>query len=241
MKSVNVKWVEVNKYLNQVFTKGIQYAFLTRKFEQINHFAYCKDYLQDIVYCNIHKSKFNLYGMQYDYDKDLKLPYNTLLAIRSLKKNKILCKKNVDNLLSFLNDIETKLKFRKTRLILCNNIQQNYDCIILDGSAKWKFSPPLISLYSLLIRIGVDYNNQGPIEYLNLIKNTKSKFIFNRDQVLIDKIIPLLNSLFNNGIMSYFYKAKIENYPKSDNIYDVHNSSGIIALANKNCYIKYKK
>jgi hypothetical protein len=157
----------------------------------------CKDYLNDVVFnettnkpikaygCSL-KEKSNLYDNNYFYMVVEILPY----ICGNIYKNQIedteLLLNNRDSLLSFMNQIETLLLVDLSEFIVCEN---NDNVVIIKVPIYWLKATYLISLYSLLLRIGLYYDNSDVLSYLKNFNKTSDAYLINTAYSKLIKLI----------------------------------------------------
>lgn len=168
MKIVENKF---NRYsLNEGRDSGMGFAFIKKTlkgFQTLQSPSPCKDYLNDIVFtahtgkefsCHGLNSKFtiNHFTDKYSYlvINILDRPCSTYTTDQILKLDR-----EYKNLQLFINTIEKALKFKyKTKIIKCDfncDHEQNKKGYIVKFSSIWTASTAYISLYSLLLRVGI--------------------------------------------------------------------------------------
>lgn len=137
---------------------GIEYALVSDNNEQIHQFVRCKDFLHDVIHGYVNAQYTSIYGFKYD-------PLNSPLLSR--KRTKLIVTHAKDSefgmrlknhALPLLHQVETALKMSRTKIEMCANIPKFYKrsgIWLLDSSKRWSSAPPMISLFSLLIRIGL--------------------------------------------------------------------------------------
>ena len=94
-------------------------------------------------------------------------------------------------------------------------------------------SPPMLSLYTLLVRVG--FSHFAGKEFTDTIKGIKEGLIKpyqNKDCKWITEVEPALYKIFRIGDKNLFYKDINLNYPSSMSIDTIHNRMGIIGYAN---------
>jgi hypothetical protein len=134
-------------------------SFLSPDDVQCSPFFHCKDYLQDAVLSYVHSVPKEIYGFSYNPLTDPPL---------SLRETKIMITNSKDiqfslkvlPCLEFINQFETEAKIPKTRIFYCKNPPNKYlrcGVWLFKGHSRWMNSPPMISLYSLLIRAGLNH------------------------------------------------------------------------------------
>jgi len=234
IKTKIIKWCEKELKLREGVKTGIEMSFLSPDDAQCTAFFHCKDYLQDTILSYVHSVPKEIYGFSYDPITDPPL---------SLSETKILVTNSKDHFfelkilpcLEFVNQFETEAKIAKTRIFYCKNPPNKYlrcGVWLFKGHSRWMNCPPMISLYSLLIRAGLNHNCgdnywktidsiiDGHIEPMQVM----DRFRLQESKIGIQKIIQL-------GDKNIFYKNIKDNYPITLKLKDVHNRLGIVAFS----------
>lgn len=239
----NIKWKESQpkQKIIQIYIKGIEYALVSRDNVQCHDFVWCKDFLHDVVYSCVNKKPFEIYHFKYNPHID---PNPSLDKIRLLVTNP----KDKDfslgllDCIDFLNQIESKLKIKKTSVRRCKSPPKGYESgvFLLEGSKRWLCAPPMISLYSLLIRMG--FMHSTPDNFMHTIQKIKLGALkpyqkFDKKWLLeANRALDLILKLGDKKVFSTDVKR---NYPKNLPIDIVHNRLGIMGfasdIASKSC------
>lgn len=126
----------------------------------------CKDFLNDQVWSDKTGEDYYIYGLK-TKPMDLFLEEYSYMAISILKYQRTLCEyqgykddvkklnEGYKTLESFINQIETKLKIKNLSKI--NRVEDNK--FLVSFPSFWADNTYLISLYTLLLRSGLNYKN----------------------------------------------------------------------------------
>ena len=217
----------------QVYSKGVEFALASDNFEQCHPFVLCKDFLHDVVFSTVHNKKFDIYRFFYDPSKNPKACLRELrLLVTNAKDSKLA--RRVDACLDFVNQIEDSLGMKRTRVRKCLDAPQEYrhGVFLFQGSRRWLIAPPMISLYSFLVRIGLSH--QPGTSYnttISLIKNGLLKSYQPKDSKWLADIEPAIHKLIRHGDKKIFYRSIERNYPERFLIDRIHNCLGIKSFA----------
>jgi len=230
-------------------------------YRQCHPLVMCRDFLQDGLRAFITKSNSQIYGFRYKYGDNPPL---------DLKKTRLLVKKadkHADHVTSVTDD-EFKTQMGRAKRLLVHyekkarwpettvlKVKGDTALRVFQSSANWMKAPHLISLYTLLIRLG---------SYPAAYKGVK------KEETLQEKFVELIEDQKDKGRnkrmpldVSYLKKthkhfpaimarcdeivdAKIEkNYPPVG-IHSLHDHSGIVSLCDgshcdKELYGRFKK
>lgn len=232
-KSIKWKAISPKQKIIQVYKKGIEYALVSDDDVQCHDFVWCKDFLHDVIHSCVNKKSFEIYNFKYNPCIDPNPSLGKIKLLVANPKDKDFSNKIFD-CLDFLNQIESKLKIKNTIIRKCKSPPQGYDNVfIFEGSKRWIAAPPMVSLYSLLIRMGFLHSPTDSFIYtiqklkLGAIKPYQKfdKRWFLDAQKAFDLILKFGDKkIFSNNIN--------KNYPKSLSIDLIHNRLGIIGFAN---------
>jgi hypothetical protein len=218
----------------QIYTTGLEYCFVTptedkNKFRQSHQFILCKDFLHDAVWAMINKTSTEIYGFIFNSEKQTINLDKTILAIRDNTKESRVIRKESTNTAILLRKVERLMKFKRTTLLEANTGDPKVPAFILTSDKRWMHAAPLLSLYSLLIRIGVNYDRKtNPVEFiLNIGKGP-----YSNDMRYVTSIKNILSGVIKNNI-SLFNKDMSDNYPKDTNVNTLHNHFGVVHYAEK--------
>lgn len=228
---LNIKWYDSgykNSNVLQIYKKGLEFAFLSNAYEQCHTFILCKDFLHDIIHANINNIPINIFNFSYNPYYDPKI---------CLKELRLLVKNNSDNQFSdklknaiiFLNEIESKLEMKKTVLRSCEN-----KTWLLKSSKRWMKAPPMISLYVLMLRIGLVHTpNKTAKETINDILKQKIKTYQKKDSYLLKHSYLGFEKILKIGDNKIFFKDIKKNYSPTLSLDCIHNSTGILAFSHE--------
>lgn len=131
------------------YNNEMRFSFCSPKFEQCCEFVTCKDFACDAMFAAIH----NLRSCGPDYNPGGSDPRASLdplmLIVRSDAK--------VSQSIKYLNLIEHKLGFSPTHAQRAQIKGIKNSIWLLSADKSWVHAPPMLHLYLLLVRIGVNY------------------------------------------------------------------------------------
>jgi hypothetical protein len=238
-KRVNGKrvvWPEITNKIKilQIYSKGLEYAILSDNYELCHPLVWCKDFLHDIIHSTLTGKNFEIYRLKYNPNVNPKACLKEArILVANSRDNKM--NKKIDSCLDFIHQIEDKLKITRTKVRKCLNPSLSYNhnnVFIFQGHKRWIFSPPMLSLYTLLIRVGfahkIGFDYKTTIQYIKdgVIKPYQSK-----DSRWIAEVEPALDRIIRIGDKKIFYKDMRLNYPSSMIVDTMHNRMGIVGYA----------
>lgn len=220
--------------LAQAFSSGLEFAFISADGQQCTTFAFCKDFLQDAIQAYCVQKKRNIYGFEYDPETHPPICLEkTRLAIANSEDDYL--DEKIPALVDFIHQIEKKLAISKTVVKQCSNSPLKYirgGVWILEGSARWLRSPPMISMYTLLIRLGIGHPvGQSYEKTIADISNGRTKAYQDIDRLRLKSALPAIDRIMKHGDRKLFYNKIELNYPKRIRTNTMHNCLGIIGYA----------
>jgi len=236
---LKIVWAD-NYRTAQIYSMGFEFAFLSpagkKKFEQATTFVYCKDFLHDAVWAMVNQEAYTIYGFKYDPKKDKPLCLtHTALAFRNTKQK---AKpegfhNRLENCRELLHQVEKKLGFRPSFLQVAEN--PDGPCWIILGDKRWQLSPPLLSLYTLLIRVGMTHELGRSVEQ-TLELAEKKKYAYgeagSNDASYLKQGMKGIQAILKHGA-SIFYAKIAENYPEKLKKHGLHDNFGIVSFTGR--------
>jgi hypothetical protein len=231
------KWYK-DAAMAQIYSSGVEFAFVSAAGEQCHAFAYCKDFLQDAVWATLNKSSASIYGFSYAHGKNPPLDLDNIrLGVRikgAAGKN---FEKKCRKALIFLQEVDLVQGFTPTELILGGKRKgEPNETFIFVGDPAWLYSPPMVSLFSLLVRVGMTYEGGGWRKHFDGAKN----YIGKNDNSYTNRAKKGVDKIIGKRPEAIFAKKIADNYPKGVGVSEMHNSSGIVAYANGSVSAKVK-
>jgi hypothetical protein len=227
---------EKDKRILQVYKKGLEYAFYSKDNQQCTTFVFCKDFLQDVIQAVIHNSFVSLYKFTYRSNSDPLVGLDKTRLLLTNSKDRDLSQK-IPACLDFIHQVEDQLKIKKTIVRPCFSPPIEYSrCGVwaFEGSKRWLSAPPMLSLYTLLLRVGF-VHTPGAI-FLNTLDALENKEIApyqTRDQEQLKSSRIALDRILRTGDRSIFFRDIAMNYPKHVPVETMHHLMGIVAFANQ--------
>jgi len=235
MKGYNryIEWKPNSKIL-QIYSKGLEYALVSSDYKQCHSFVWCKDFLHDVMYGALHDKWFEIYKFRYNPSVD---PAPCLDRIRLLiansKDNKFSDK--IPAVVDFINQIEKNLRIKKSIVRKCGKPPESYKksgIFMFEGSKRWIQSPPMLSLYTLLLRVGFCHTiNESFLKTIEEVKSGVVKPYQKKDGNLLKSSDLALQKILKIGDRKIFHREIELNYPSNMKIDLIHNRLGIIGFA----------
>lgn len=243
MKEVKVKWVNKKKSISQVYSEGPEYAFLTENFEMIHQPVFCKDFMQDAIAGFLGKKRMAIYGFSYDPSTDLPIYWKkTRLLITDYSDKHM--PNRIEGSLDFMNQIEKKLKMVRTKIYKVTNPPKQYSksgAYVYDGSPRWMISPPMISLYTLLMRVGLVHKKGD--NFMHTVKGVSNGSIpglQGEDQSQMNSAKKALGWILDKTDKKLFHRQPADNY-KDQEVSTMHNDLGIVSYSDGTARYNFPK
>lgn len=242
-RKVKVKWAKTKPSLSQVYEAGVEYCWVSKDNKQVCPFVYCKDFLHDAVFATHREKHIEIYGFSFDPRRREPINMDRLRMAVTCSKDKTFTSK-VPRIIDFLNRIEEELRLIRTRAVPVENPPEKYaksGIFILEGSNRWMLSPPMLSLYTLLVRVGC-------------VHKVGTKFSTTVSQILSGNLRPYqendgyqlrdaktgMDKILKHGYAKIFFKDPKKNYPDMS-ADEMHEEMGICGYSSEmsKYYIKH--
>lgn len=252
IKERNIKWHKKNLKIFQIPTEGLEFAFVSPDYEQVHQLVWCKDFMQDAVFSQIHQKSVQIYGFSYDPSISPAVSLDRTRIMVTSFKDADFGSKICNNCLEFLNQIEDHLKMSRTVVEKCSTAPPTYrksGVWILDGSVRWIKAPPMVSLFTLLVRVGLVHRLGDSFTMtLNRIRNGKVKpynwraprangVDYENDKTFLWSGKDGLDTILSHGDRKLFHRKIEDNYPAKNKMgrefstYMLHDSCGIVGFS----------
>jgi hypothetical protein len=242
IKEREVEWHPKIRKISQVPSEGLEFAFLTENYRQIHQLVWCKDFMQDAIYGHMNQKKVSIYGFRYDPEVDPPLYMDKTRFMLANWKDANFGTHVLENLRPFLNAIEEQLKMARTvfeKSIAPPSRYRKAGVYIANGSKRWMKSPPMISLYTLLLRIGMVHDpKDDPLETIRKVRMGKtSSYYGTSDRGILETSEAGLSRILEHGDRRLFHREMEKNYPpitKSGlkfSVFTLHDGCGLSAFS----------
>jgi hypothetical protein len=230
-----IQWLQEKQSLSQALGSGLEYAFVSNDYKQCCPFVLCKDFLHDAVYNRIHKTKKTIYGYHCSVKEGHPLidleKMRVVLANSSDRK----MRQKIPNCLEFMNQIEQHLKMSLTIARECSSPRPKYAAggiWLFESSKRWMSSPPMVSLYTLLVRVGFSHvlGSEFKTTIENIVNYSIKPYQY-EDRGRLTGCKDGMNYILKHGDRKIFYSEIKKNYPRV-RINTLHNDLGIIGFSN---------
>lgn len=236
MKSM--KWFKAKHGLAEAVSTGIEFAFASPDGKQSCQFCHCKDFLHDAVRCAFTGKPDPIYSFDYDPTKNPPIGFDKIRILVVNCEDRDLRAK-IPACLDFLHQFEDRLKMENTTAEECQAPPAKYKtggAWLFEGSERWIAVPVMVSLYTLLIRVGMGHDLGKPfMETIEKIEaGTKTPYC-SADSSRIRGGKKGIMHILNRGDLTVFPSREIkDNYP-SVPIHTFHNYFGIVGFTSGSC------
>ena len=204
---------------------GMYFVFLSTKNEMCHTWIKCRDFLQDAIRNRLTGKDDSIYGFCHFSKKDPKIDLKkTRLLVKGVKLDEV-----IKHSLQLVNHYE-----KITGLTPRSKIVKVDDMYLFIGPGEWTQSPVLISLYTLLIRLGcqkIKFKNEEELvkAYETLINNQKVNNI--NDVRYLKVVYKYIHTVLENRNLLMF-KQEDKILFADATINNFHPRSGIVSLCN---------
>lgn len=231
------KWFK-NVGMSQIYSSGLEFAFISVEGEQCHAFAYCKDFLQDAVWATLNESSASIYGFSYTHGTNPPVDLDNMrMGVRLCNSKGDELEKMCLNAVKFLREVDKEQGFAPTDILLGGRRKgEKSDTFVFVSDPKWLYSPVMVSWYSLLVRVGMTYTGGDWRKHFDSAKSYLGK----NDNGYTTSSKAGVDKLVGKQPEAIFAKKIIDNYPKGVSVSAMHNSGGIVAFSRGSVDAKIK-
>ena len=231
-----IDWYLTQEMINQVYLSGLEYAFVSKNFKQITPLVYCKDFLQDALQGHLCKIRRKIHGFLYDPAVHKPIYTDRLRIIIACSKDRHF-RDRMPGMLDFLHQIEDKLGIKETSIRECSSPPPKYAAggiWLLDSHKRWMMAPPMISMYTLMLRLGLVHQlGETPESTMLKIEMGLVRPYGSKDKSQMKSAKRGIVRILRLGDQRIFGSDIHLNYPSFVPLCDMHDEMGIIGFARK--------
>lgn len=251
MKTVKIEKFKRSGELNEIYQPtGFLFAFLSSAKDgnrQCHQPVKCRDFLHDSVRAYLHQDSFKIYGFSYAYESNppIDLSKTRMLVSKSPGAGPMeMRRKNAGTLLQglrrgrkLLNHYEEMAGVkRRTEMHRVDDGSPPGPkrTWLFEGPSMWLMSPYLVSMYTLLIRLGakdISFAKNKSVEE-ELRRLALAKRDRDHDNDYLKSCHDKLHLIIKHRKELFWETDIFSNYPKEMKISRFHNGCGIVALCN---------
>ena len=250
-KKREVEWTK-DWQLNEIYSGGLQMALCSPpdkdgKYTKATAFVTCKDFFQDAVQAHHIGEKRSIWSFKYDPKNDPPLSFDRFRVLVGNNTGAGVAFK-IEGVVDFLNQFEKRLRLVRSRAYECeceptpDKFKNHGGVWMFEGSGRWMISPPMISLYTLLIRCGFvhtlgddfDKTCKGIIDgKIKTIGGKSGRHSGCYDAEYLRDGQPGIKALIEHGYSRIFYKDAERNFPSKICVSTMHDCGGIVGFSQK--------
>jgi len=235
MKEVSITWKPKKSSISQVHSSGLEYAFVSEDWKQVNQLVYCKDFMQDALCAVMNQKKMSIYGFSYDPKTSTPIYLKKTRLLVANWRDKTMPNR-IENSIDFIRQIEKALKMSRTQVYSVTNLLPQFKksgAYVYEAARRWQNSPPLISLYTLLIRVSLVHTAGQPYtDTIDKVCKGEIEPYLCDDRWQLQSAKTGLNWIIKIGDKKLFSQEQKDNF-KDVGVSTMHNNCGICGFSNK--------
>lgn len=218
----------------QWYSRGLEYALASPDYEQCHDFVFCKDFMQDVIYSTLYNKPIEIYGFKYSPTND---PKPCLDKIRILVANArdSTFRNKIPGCLDLVNQVEDEIGIKRSIVRECWFPPARYNkggVWLFEGSKRWQHAPPMLSLYTLLLRLGfVHTPGTSYKDTFQQIKSGALKPYQTRDTQQLKQSESGIEKIIRVGDRRIFFRDIRLNYPEKMDLDSIHNDLGVSSFS----------
>lgn len=230
-----IQWQDGMNYAGRHRNLGLAFAFISAKCEQVAAFTSCRDYLHDMMFAQVNEWEACAYT-DYVVGKSPKISVTQLrIAVVNTNagaNNFSLC---IDRALRFVHKIEDSLGIKnRSKAYMIKNPPNSIapsDAFLYTADSTWMLSGPMLSLYTLALRVGFGAIENAPFEdTLKGVASGRHRPYDYRDSSIVKTAIPGIERIKQEGVKKIFFTDPRANYPTNARG-NTHSSYGIAGFS----------
>lgn len=242
LEEIKVALWEKKQYLCEIGqVTGIQYAFLSSKadgYKQCHTWVKCRDFLHDALRSRITGKEERIFGFSYDPTNSplVDLDNMRILVRRQNPSSKKDFSENtwkvIDSALAILHCVE---KHGEMDLSNLYRVADNEDVYIFEGDSDWMESTFMISLYTLLIRLGgkkIIFEDKKGLDSV-LKKLYESTSGVDHDLNYLKVVQPFIHAIVKNRKKLKYVGENGKRFLEDQSVSLFHNYTGVVALCDQ--------
>jgi len=235
LDEIKVDFWKTNPHLCEISqTAGIEYSFMSSEadgFKQCHQWIKCRDFLHDALRSHISGKADEIYGFKYDPKVNPPLDLKKMrMLIKHTKSGTVDTREVMDASLAALHMVEKTGGIELSKLYKVNGHDNMY---LFEGAEDWMESTFMISLYTLLIRLGAQKMSFKDKEEFDkkideLSKSNKS----DNDINYLKTVSPFIHRIVEKR-KALVYVKKDKMLFEGKGIGTFHGYTGVVSLCNQ--------
>lgn len=237
--TTKITWIKYPSNLSQIYSRGLEMCFISKDLEQSTAFVLCKDFLHDALMAQLNQKNISIYGFKYDCGKNKPIDTENVRICVVNSNNKDF-RTRIKACVNFLNQIESEMELKPTKIFEVENPPAKYanGAFMFEGSGRWLIAPPMLSLFTLLIRVGFKHKIgwswrrtvQDAIKNMDNSAGTSGS----SDGDYLSNALNGIDKILTHGYANIFDKEIKKNYPNLD-ASQLHDAFGIVGFTQERC------
>lgn len=218
--------------IRQEPNSGVEFSFISKDRKQCCPFVIDENFLNDAMMSLLHNRPIAIQGFKYSMQDNEPIDItSTRLAIANANDPNF--SQNISTALTFISQIERRFRLIRSKKRPVKNPPESHpNVVIIESSSRWSVSPPMLSAYILLLRIGLVHEAGKPYkETIDKVANGEIAPYQVDDDKKIRESKEGLERIIKYGYPKIFYKNPAQNYPFI-NTSTMHYFMGIGPFAN---------
>ena len=227
---MDINWMADRAGIAQIYSQGLEYAFVSEDGRQCHPFVYCKDFLQDAVWGQLHNKAAGIYGFSFNPAAMPPVYLERFTILLRFNRRDTFPKEIISNTLPLLHMIEKVKGYEPCTIDSVGKFQgTGSEVFLLSADKRWLHAPPLLSFYTLAIRVGLTYDGSTLEEFFSKVKDGKVSCLSGNDRSYTTSALKITDKLLKTSEQDLFGGEMAKNYPPGINISSLHNSTGVVA------------
>jgi len=230
---------EADNILAEIYSSGLKFVLVNpyskngkQKYKAVTVSMYCKDFIQDLIHGMVNNKHISIYGFKFNPSKDDSWDIDKIRILVFDPKKDI--SSLASNTLNIVNQFEKRFgwEFTKAKEVIFETPSRKHPAVVFTGPSNWALSPPLISLYTLLLRACLIYDKNKTLnDFLKDIKLNKSSIFYgSNDASYLYNAYSAIKNFLNYHPKQFFGDVLATNYPDNISTMSMHASLGIVGL-----------
>lgn len=211
------------KHYSESYSYGLEYSLLTPKYKAVHPPVLCKDFLTDIFWSEYTNKRIQIYGFSWTPGRFAINRRKFHLGIRLRHRgNDAYDNLECPRLQEFLNEFEALVDVPLSKVYVVSDT-----AAIVEFDREWTMQPIRLSLYTLLVRVGLRYDGRGVEKWLTHIRVNGNGEVGSYDSSIVKAAESKFNGIFKHKSLSFLQEYK--DYKGSS----VHDESGLMSWKEK--------
>lgn len=231
LEKFNGKEYSLSEIYQQV---GMTFAFVSKessKYTLAHQWVKCRDFLNDVIRYEITGNRISIYGFSFGKDNPRVSTEKIYIAVSMDNVDKSLFKDYIKSSIKLLRHFEREagVSLSRSKLATVSGSKKS-NVVVICSNKMWLESPVLLSIYTLLIRLGVrkDINTYDKESLLSSLAQVNPNG--DNDSKYLSKIHTKLHYIITNAA-KLFSSPDRDFYRRKDiDLHSFHNYCGVVSV-----------